>query len=226
MSTISADDFHALVKRVDDLESINAIRKLHYAYGYYIDYNRPKEVAKLFTEDGEVTFLSGIYRGHDSINRLYGSWFQNYFTGGQPGPVYGFLLDHFQMQDIITIGDDGLTAKGRFRAILMGGSHESRDYKPEGLPDQFYEVGIYENDYVKENGIWKISRLDYVLQWQAEYEKGWAHTTSHLQPSTVTYPENPLGPDELLPAPRPTWPHRVDVPMHYPHPVEGIVDAA
>lgn len=211
----------ALTERVGALEDVNAIRKLHFAYGYYMDVTRYDEVVKLFAEDGEVIFLSGVYRGHESIARLYKGWFQTFFTEGRPGPVNGFLLDHFQMQDIITVAPDGETAKGRFRALLAGGNHESRAYRPEGLPDQFYEAGIYENDYVREDGVWKIKRLDYVLQWQAEYEKGWTHTTSHLQPATRTYPENPVGPDEILTERRPAWPDRQDVPEHYLHPVTG-----
>ena len=213
----------ALAARVDALEDVNAIRKLHYAYGYYIDFCRYADVVKLFARDGEVIFLSGIYRGHAGISRLYETWFQQLFTQGRDGPEYGFLLDHFQMQDIITVAPDGQSAKGRFRALLAGGNHETRDYHPEGLPEQFYEAGIYENDYVREDGVWKIRRLDYMVQWQAEYDLGWSKTVAHLQPQAVAYPENPLGPDELLPAAdvRQTWPHRSPVPMHYAHPVIG-----
>lgn len=210
-----------LTTRVGMLEDAAAIRRLHFAYGYYIDLCRYDEVVQLFAENGEVVFLSGIYRGRESIARLYKGWFQAFFTQGRPGPEYGFLLDHFQMQDIITVAPDRKTAKARFRALLAGGSHESRPYKPPGLPDQFYEAGVYENDYVREDGVWKIRRLDYVLQWQAEYEKGWAHTTSHLQPAEKTFPEDPHGPDELLPEKRGAWPHRSDVKTHYPHPVTG-----
>jgi hypothetical protein len=139
--------------------------------------------------------------------------------------VYGLLLDHFEMQEIITVAPDRQTAKGRFRGLLMGGCHESREYKPEGLPLQFFEAGLYENDYVRENGVWKIQRLDYMMQWQAEYEKGWSKTVSHLQPATQTYPANPIGPDVLLPPEkiRKTWPHRQDVPMHFAHPRFGAV---
>jgi hypothetical protein len=213
--------FEVLSRRVGRLEDVNAIRKVHYSYGYFIDYNRPEDVANLFAHDGEVIFLSGIYRGHEGVLRLYKTWFQTLFTEGKPGPIDGFLLDHFQMQDVITVADDGLTAKGRFRGLLMGGNHETRDYRPEGLPEQFYEAGIYENDYVKENGVWKIKRLDYILQWQAEYDFGWSRTVSHLQPAATTFPENPLGPDELLPEVRQTWPHRSAVPFHFAHPVVG-----
>jgi len=201
----------ALEHRVGELEDVNAIRRLHWAYGYYIDFNRAEDVVQLFAADGAVVFLSGEYRGHAGVRRLYGTWFQNYFTQGVNGPVDGLLLDR-------------RTAKGRFRGLLMGGSHETRAYRPEGLPLQFYEAGLYENDYVREGEIWKIKRLDYMMQWQAEYEKGWSRTVAHLQPATKTYPENPLGPDVLLPASevRRTWPHRQDVPMHYAHPRFGM----
>ena len=211
----------ALEQRVGELEDLNAIRRLHWAYGYYIDFNRAEDVVQLFAADGSVVFLSGEYRGHAGIRRLYGTWFQNYFTKGLDGPVYGFLLDHFQMQDIITVAADRNSAKGRFRAWLAGGNHKSRDYRPEGLPDQFWEGGIYENDYVRVNGVWKIMRLDYIVQWQADYDKGWAGTEAHLRPFTTTYPENPIGPDVILDIKRPAWPKRAPVRFHYAHPVTG-----
>lgn len=218
----------ALEHRVGELEDINAIRRLHWAYGYYIDFNRAEDVVQLFARDGSVVFLSGEYKGHEGVRRLYGTWFQNFFTQGVEGPVDGFLLDHFQMQDIITVAPDRQTAKGRFRGMLFGGSHASRPYKPEGLPLQFMEAGLYENDYVREDGVWKIKRLDYMMQWQSEYEEGWSKTDSHLQPATRTFPEDPLGPDVLLPKDqvRLPWPHRHDVPMHYAHPRFGAILAS
>ena len=214
----------ALEHRVGELEDVNAIRRLHWAYGYYIDFNLPEQVADLFAEDGVVVFLSGEYVGKAGVMRLYGDWIQHRFTGGRPGPVDGLLLDHFQMQDIITVAPDRQTAKGRFRGMLFGGWHD--DFlaaKPDFMPQQFMEAGIYENDYVVEDGAWKIKRLDYKMQWQGNYEEGWAHTTSHLQPAEKLYPEDPVGPDRLLPAEeyRKTWPYRHDVPMHFAHPKFG-----
>ncbi len=214
----------ALEARVEEMEAINAIRRLQWAYGYYIDYNRPEEVAGLFAKDGCVVFLSGEYVGYEGVMRLYGTWFQNLFTKGQRGPVHGFLLDHFQLQDVITISEDGETAHGRFRGILAGGWHdEALDIKPDAVPQQFWESGIYENDYVKEDGVWKIKRLNYMMQWQADYEAGWAHTTAHLQPAMACYPENPIGPDRILSEDnyRPTWPNRQEVGMSFAHPVLG-----
>jgi hypothetical protein len=84
------------------------------------------------------------------------------------------------------------------------------------------EAGIYENDYVKEDGVWKIKRLDYMMQWQGDYEAGWSKTTAHLQPLAECYPANPWGPDSIRTEElRRTWPHRHDVPMHFAHPRFG-----
>lgn len=209
----------ALALRLTKVEAVNAIRKLQFSYGYYIDFCHYDDVINLFAEDAEVVFLSGIYKGHAGIRRLYCDWIQELFNEGREGADDGFLFDHIQMQDVITVAEDGLTAKGRFRGILLGGSHDIRKYKPEGISQQHMESGIYENDYVCEDGVWKIKRLDYVLQWQADYETGWAHTESHLQPAQVLFPEDPLGPDVITNVERKTWPYRQDMPVHYAHPV-------
>jgi hypothetical protein len=91
------------------------------------------------------------------------------------------------------------------------------------MPQQFWEAGLYENDYVREDGVWKIKRLNYMMQWQGDYETGWAHIPAHLQPATQTFPENPIGPDVILPEEewRKTWPHRQEVAMSFAHPVLG-----
>jgi hypothetical protein len=208
-----------LEHRLDIMEDVAAIRRIHFSYGYYIDYCHYEDVVNLFAEDAEVVFLSGVYKGHVGIRRLYIDWILQLFNQGREGPDHGLLFDHIQMQDVITVADDRNTAKGRFRGIMLGGSHDTREYRPPGVPQQFMESGIYENDYVREDGVWKIKRLDYVLQWQAEYETGWAHTDSHLQPAQILYPENPLGPDYFTSETRQTWPYRQDLPVHYAHPV-------
>jgi hypothetical protein len=207
-----------LSHRLGKLEDVNDIRRLQYAYGYYIDYCHYEDVIGLFAEDAEVVFLSGVYKGHKSIRRLYIDWILGLFNQGREGADDGLLFDHIQMQDVVTVAEDRQTAKGRFRGVMLGGSHDIREYKPPGVPQQFMESGIYENDYVRVDGVWKIKRLDYILQWQAE-DKGWAHTDAHLRPAQVLFPQDPFGPDVLLDEKRDTWPYRQDTPVHYAHPV-------
>ncbi len=212
-----------LAARVARVEAEAAIRRLHHAYGYFMDYCWYDEVIDLFADDGEAVFLSGVYRGRDSLARLYKAFLGEAYTSGQRGPVRGFLADHFLSQEVITLAEDGQSAQLRGRALLVLGSHNSRTERHPALPDQVYEAGLYENHYVCQGGVWKIKRLEYALQWQALYDKGWTHTETDLPPQVPVFPESPVGPDYLIENTRRVWPERSAVAFHYRHPVTGQV---
>jgi len=213
-----------LKQKVGILEDVNAIRRLQYAYGYFIDKCMYDETVDLFAENGEVWFMNGIFKGRAGVKRLYIDRFRVNFTGNRNGPVPGFLLDHPQLQAIIDVAPDGKSAKVRARSTMQAGRHE--DYSD---PDRFgwatrqwWEGGIYENQYVKENGVWKIKVLNYRPFWHADFEKGWAHSPArYVPPFEKTFPDEPLGPDELMTESRELWPNTDVVPFHYTHPVTG-----
>ena len=139
-----------------------------------------QQVHALFAtkESPQVVFHGGIYKGTEGVKRLYIDSFQARFVGGRNGPNYGFLLDHPQLQAIIDIDEDGLHARARARSMMQAGLHDlattddptSRDH----IPRQWWEGGIYENRYVKEDGKWKILVLNYHGLWHANFEDGWA----------------------------------------------------
>ena len=173
-------------------------------------------MVNLFAEDGDVWFLGGIYKGKAGVRRLYIDRFQTNFTQGHNGPRYGWLLDHPQMQMVIDVAPDRQSAQVRGRSMMQAGLHETAD----GDQRAWFEGGIYENEYVRENGVWKIKALRYFPFWHGSFKDGWAKTPIDFIPmSTTTFPDDPLGPDELIdPAPR-LWPATDIVPFHYPHPV-------
>jgi hypothetical protein len=210
-----------LTARLGTVEDAQAVRSLHFMYGYYIDMCLYDEACDLFAEHGAVRFLNGLYKGKRSVRRLYCDWFRQTFTKGHNGPVFGFLLDHLMLQDIVTVAADRRTARMRVRALNMIGYHDRKPEPLEHMPQQFWGGGIYENVYVKEDGVWKIELLDYIGRWQAPYEQGWAHSSGHLPPFEKTFPENPIGPDEILPDMPYGWPETGIVPFHYRHPVTG-----
>jgi hypothetical protein len=212
-----------LARKVEVLEDIHAVRTLHFKYGYYLDACLYDHVVDLFAEDAELKFLNGIYRGKAGVRRLYCDWLRNLWTGGRNGPQHGMLYDHLILQDIVDVAPDRRTAKGRFRAVMQGGFHQSVDLKDRPMPRQSWEAGVYENEYIKDGEVWKFRLFDYNMLWQASYEAGWAGSQTHLKPLTRTFPEDPVGPDELLPVTPQAWPHTRIVPFHYPHPVTGEV---
>src|SRR5690606_16192870 len=114
-------ELDALKHEVTRLNDVNEIRKLQYSYGYFIDKSQYNEVYDLFSDEGEVWFLGGIYKGKAGIRRLYIERFQTQFTQGHNGPRYGWLLDHPQLQFVIDVAPDGKTAQGRGRSTMQAG---------------------------------------------------------------------------------------------------------
>ena len=211
----------ALTNKVGVLEDTQAVRTLHFKYGYYLDACLYDDVVDLFAEDAELKFLNGIYRGKAGVRRLYCDWLRKLWTGGANGPVHGLLYDHLILQDVVDVAADRMTAKGRFRAVMMGGFHESVAMDGRPMPRQSWEAGVYENLYAKQDGVWKFKLFDYNMLWQADYERGWGRSEVHLKPLTQTFPEDPVGPDELTAITPLAWPNTRIVPFHYPHPVTG-----
>ncbi|PMD20852.1 hypothetical protein NA56DRAFT_704083 [Hyaloscypha hepaticicola] len=214
----------SLSKEVTRLADEAEIKKLHFKYGYYLDKCLYQEVSDLFADDPNtfVEFLGGRYRGKEGVKRLYVGRFAGNFVKGRNGPVHGFLLDHAQLQDIVDITENGTRAMGRFRALMSAGTHKSiQDTHPRGFV-QWWEGGLYENEYIKENGIWKIWKLKYFPFWHADFQKGWSNKEigEFVPLDSKVYPESPKGPDEIVEQIM-LWPDTRVVPFHYPHPVTG-----
>jgi len=223
---VTDEKLQALAKRVSGLENRLglaedelAIRRLQHAYGYFMDKCKYEEVVDLFSERGETYFLGGVFRGKAGVRRLYCGRLGARFAAGNNGPVRGLLLDHLLMQDVITVAPDRLSAKARYRCFMQGGSHES---VPEIFP-AFWEAGVYENTYLKEDGVWKIGVLNYNVFFYAPYEQGWGKVKPGyaVPPFSKTFPEDPNGPDELIARRASFWPENELVPYHYLHPVTG-----
>jgi hypothetical protein len=175
-------------------------------------------IVDLFADDAELYFMGGVYRGKAGARRLYGG------ATGMNGPVDGLLFEHLIVQDIVDVAPDRTYALGRFRTFMQGGVHETHPNPPPNIPSQFWEGGVYENEYVKEDGVWKIKVFNYRVVWQADFDKGWAHSKVDplmISAPVTTFPENPRGPDAIAAAPGPRWPKQGIMPFHYPHPVTG-----
>ena len=198
------------------------IRKLQHAYGYYIDKCLYDEVIELFTEDCEVRFMHGVYKGKAGARRLYIESFQKRFTGGKNGPVYGFLLDHPMYQDVVSISPDGQVGYARFRCNMQAGSHIN--VTPNGqTPRQWWEGALYENVYKKVNGVSGNSRAELQPGVAREFRDRlglFAAGICALRRREPALSRNPLGPDAIDKT-QVLWPDHGVLAFHYPHPVTG-----
>lgn len=205
-----------LEHRLGVLEDRAAIERLQFQYGYYLDKCYYDEVVELFADEGaRMHFLHGVFEGKEGVARLMCGRFKNRFAGGVNGPSHGRLLEHPQLQPVITVAPDRQSAQGRFRTFMQAGTHIS-----VGEPRHWWEGGVYENTYVREKGQWKIQVLNFRQVFQADFATGWAASDMPAPYCTTTYPDDPFGPDEI----RPVWqmfPSTETIPFHYPHPVTG-----
>jgi hypothetical protein len=66
---------------------------------------------------------------------------------------------------------DGQNARARWRALIQDGQFQQAAN---------WGSGVYENEYVKQNGVWKISRMHLFIRFYAPYEGGWTRSTPTL----------------------------------------------
>jgi hypothetical protein len=197
----------ALSLRVQRLEGARAVKKLQRAFGFYVDRGLWDDAADLFTGNGTIEIgVDGVYVGkariRDYLQRLH---------GGQDGLIYGQLNEWVTLQPLVDVAADGRSAKARWRDLGMLGQYHKRAE---------WRDGIYENEYVRENGVWQIKSLHLYINFLVPVEKGWARLKQDDElvqseagkamppdrPPTVRYASFP---DTQIPA------------FHGPNPVSG-----
>ena len=202
----------SIVTRATRVDDVNEIQNLQSSYGYYTDKMLWDEVVDLFADDGTLEIgPSGVYVGKESIRRYLLS-----SSGGAQGPLEGVLNEHFQLQPIVTLAEDGRTANGRWRLFLMTGVSGS------GSGGNWGE-GVYENEYVKENGVWKIRRLHWYATFVAPYEGGWLNADPKaIEDYALGRGVTPDRPSSVAYEP---YPGVFVPPFHYRNPVTGQTGA-
>jgi hypothetical protein len=200
-----------LARKLERLNDEIDVQNLQRSYGYYVDKHMWDEVAELFADDATLEIGGrGVFVGKPRVREYL------YFLG-QKGPAHGWLYDHSQWQLLVHIADDGLTANARLRAFIMGGAPKRGNTGSSdavfGEATAFGEA-TYENRYVKQNGVWKISRLYAFFNMYTPYSAGWGEVA---MPNTN--PEAALPPDRPPTVKYQTYPTPGLVPYHYRNPV-------
>jgi hypothetical protein len=189
---------NAVAARLAVLASERAIENLQGKYGYYVDKGLWDEAASLFARDGTYEFgQNGIYVGRDRVRAGLGLM-------GDEGLERGQLNNYPMLQPIISVAPDNRTAKARWRSDVQ----VSQDGKGR------WGAGVYENEYVNDDGVWRIAKLHYYVAMWSDYDLGWVAGPLPMDgPSTTSPPDRP--PSEVYAS----LPTAHFVPYHYTHPV-------
>jgi len=194
-----------LERQVQELRDIRDIERLQRAYGFYLDNRHWDDVVSLFAENTESLEISdsGVYLGKAGVERFFKGFLGR---GGLP-PGSGALGIHMQLQGIVTRDEGGLTAQGRWQCVML------LSVPLNGELTAMLGHGVYENEYIKENGIWKFRKMHFYLTFRSPLDKGWVkmpvvHSMARGTPDLPTTVYKPL-------------PENYQVPFHYKNPVTG-----
>jgi hypothetical protein len=169
-----------LEKRISRLNDEDDVRNLMHAHGFYVDRRMWTDVVDLHTFSTSVvvrnrknyTGLSGV---REALERM-----------GPEGLTQGINNDHPIFDMIVEVNDDGKEAVARGTEIAMLGDANKKTAS--------WEFNVFRNHFVKENGIWKVKRVDITPIIAADYYEGWgnggtnppnAHVPEFLD---ITYP--------------------------------------
>src|SRR5262245_48860141 len=145
-----------LEDRVQKAEALRAIKRLQYSYAHYAELGLWLDLGDLFATNGVAHYVQGDYRGPESLRKFY----LQELGRGQLGLADGRIYPHIMIQPVVTLADDGKTARGRWHVIAKIGSY--------GASASWAGV-VYENRYVFEDGVWKIGELRYSSQYSGRY---------------------------------------------------------
>ena len=188
-------------ERVARLEDQDAVENLQAAFGFYFDKGLWNDAADLFARDGTFEYgQSGVYIGQDRIRRAM-------LLFGPLGLGQGYLNNHMMLQPVIVVAPDGKTATGRWQGPLQ---------LSEPGANGIWGVGIYENEYIKEGGVWKLAKLHFYPTAFTDYDKGWAKSLLPMKGQSALFP-----PDKPPTVVYRSMPGNYIPPFSYKHPVTG-----
>jgi hypothetical protein len=215
---MNVEELEAKIKTLEEkirtLEDIEEIKKLQRAYGFYLEHWMAEDVIDLFADSPEATLMvaAGHYRGKESIRRFFRQGNENVEIN-HLGP--DFLHQVMQLSGIVDVAPDGKTAKGRWYGF------GANAFIVEGGIAPGWMNGVYENEYIKESGTWKLLKVHWCMTFHAPYLESWVKTSRRVDiRMDRPYQRNPAlrpdgGPEETL------YPSGFICPFHFKNPVSG-----
>lgn len=205
--------------RLTALEDVELIRKLQHCYGYYFERGMNAEVADLFADSPDARICFRGFGGFRGAN-VRASW-----TKHLPGLDPAKYLHLLSMDNgIINVAPDGATAKARWYGHGMVAI-------PAGVSsgntiNHFGFAAVYENEYVKQEGIWRILTLDVAMLYRLP-KPGFVDPklfeVVYLDPDDDARRPDFRAMFDFVDDVQTCYPSAYMLPFHFPHPVTGRV---
>lgn len=150
-------------ERINRLEDIEAIRQLKLTYARLCDVGYDADgIVGLFDPDGDVSWEGGIF-GHHIGREAIRTFFQN---------VSSEILwaVHLMLNPLVRLDDGGQTASGSWYLLELATMTAKEADAP---PDSVIMSGLYDDRFVKRDGVWRFQRIRIDFQQISNLDQGW-----------------------------------------------------
>lgn len=179
-----------LARDVDRAESVRAVKHLQRTYAQYAQFGLWQEMGELFAREAQYVFNDEVISGQEAITAHLVQVEGHGREGLAAGEVHTQIIDH----PVVNLSVDGEKAQGRWYGFFL---------HSDALGNASIMGGVFENDYVREDGLWKIAVHHFYPQYEGPYETGW-HNYQGRDLSILPYH---FTPDESgIPVPPPEGP--------------------
>ena len=151
-----------LARDVDRAESIRAVKNLQRTYAHYSQYGLWNELGELFANEASYIVDDETVQGRAAITEYLSTHEGDGEQGLQPGVVHTQLIEH----PVVNLSVDGESAKGRWYGFFL---------LSDSAGAASIQGGVFENEYVREDGKWKIGMHHFFPQYAGSYETGWSN---------------------------------------------------
>ena len=193
-SPSAAARVHRLAQNVERAESVRAVKRVQETYAQYSQFGLWTDMAALFAENAQLSYGKDNEQGRQAIQNYFLTTFGEGTHGLKPGGLHTQMV----LRPLINVSADGQSAKGRWWEFSMTGQ---LGVKAE------WAAGIFENEYVRERGVWKISRMRYNPMFAGPYATGWRNVDEdqkivpyHFTPDETGIPVPDLPASAMPPA--------------------------
>ena len=148
-----------LERRVETLESIEAIKRLKHQYCAYCDDGYDADgIAAQFVEDGvwDAGAAFGRYEGREAIRA--------FFAGVSSQIVFA---GHLVMNERIDVDADSDSAHARWWIVMPA------TMMMEGVKTAVWLLGEYDDRYVRRDGTWMYETLSVNIHFVKPHRDGW-----------------------------------------------------
>lgn len=194
---MTSQELEARVTRLEDIHEIENLQNRYthhlmmkeakhegYSYEDYLAYNVFAQKSAIRTEASDSGWREASaeqFKAHLEDQNIQSINQQRGIMGGMK-----------VMVPVIEVSKDGKTARGLFRefaSVTLPGTLYPGD-PPHNKPLACWQDGKYDNEFVKEDGKWRIRSRRFVLNIRTPYDQGWIkQPIAHS--STFSGPRNP-----------------------------------